>query len=160
MELVLYIGVSTLVLGLLSFSIMYFVNSRIKTQALTTVNQDLVRVLETVTQYVRDSDGVTTPTPGNTSGSLELVMTDAGQDPTIISVSDDAVWITEGANDPVRLTTTSVTIDGLNFYNVARVDTPDIINVTATFSHINPDGRQEYDAHATATTSVSTLEYD
>lgn len=76
------------------------------------------------------------------SGTLALGMTEAGDSPTIFTLINGDVFMTEGIGSPVQLNTNTVTVDKLRFHQITSPKTPDQIMFDAAFSNAEQDIEQ------------------
>ncbi len=148
-ELLLYIALVSAMLLVISTFLAMLLQSRIKNETIAEVEQQGVQVMQIITQTARNAEDITSPTVGNSGSSLTLDVVDAGDDPTIFDLSGGAVRITEGVGSAVDLTNSHITVSGLNFYNLSRSETPGTVRIQFTITHVNPEGRNEYDYNKT-----------
>ncbi len=118
-ELLLYVAI----VGAIIFSVAGFLSllmqSRVKNQTIAEVEQQGVVVMQTITQAGRNATSVNFTNAFDISGGV----------------------IRENT---VALTNSRVVASGLTFQNLSRVGTPGTIRVQFTLTHINPEGRNEY----------------
>lgn len=136
-ELLLYIALSAMVLLVTSMFLISVLEGRVKNQTIATVDQEGNRAMTIITQTIRNSSSINSPTIGTDSATLSLNTGIVGKDPTIFDLSSGAIRMTEGANTPVNLTSNLVIISNLNFRNLSRPSTPGNIDVTFNVEHIH-----------------------
>lgn len=154
-ELLLYISLVAILLIGLSMFLSVLLESRVKNQTIAEVEQQGAQVVQLITQTVRNSEGITSPTQGNSAGSLTLDVVTTANDPTVFDLSADVIRITEGAGSAISLTSPRVTASGLTFNNLSRDSTPGVVRIQFTLSHVNPEGRNEYNYIKTFYASAS-----
>ncbi len=137
-ELLLYIAVASIIVFTTASLLRFTLESRIKNQTIAEVEQQGSQVMQLITQNVRNGTAINSPTIGASSVSLSV-------DTTVFDLSSGAIRIKEGAGAVVNLTSSKVTVSSLNFQNLSRVGTPNIIRVSFTATYINNSGRNEYD---------------
>lgn len=153
-ELLLYFSiVGTLLLVLTTFFGMS-VESRIKAQSISEVDQQGAYAMDQITQSIRNATSITTPIAGITSSSLALVVPFAAASPTTFSLTGTTLQITEAALNSVALTNSNVQVTALSFTNLTRAGTPGIVQVSITLKRVNSSGRNEYDYQKTFTSSA------
>jgi prepilin-type N-terminal cleavage/methylation domain-containing protein len=143
-EILLYISITAILLLAVSAFLTVLLQTRVESEVRTEVDQQAQHLLQTMGLAIRNAEGISSPTPGVTGGSLTLDAYDAAADPTVFDLSSGKVRITEGAGSPVDLTSTRVSITSLTFENVTRTDTPGSIRITFTISYNSGSNRQEF----------------
>lgn len=154
-ELLLYVSI---VGSLLTAVVMFFattVDSRVKNQSISEVNQQGTAALEYVASTIRDATSITAPAMGTSAASLTLVVASGSLSPTIFDLSGTTLQVKEGAAAAVPLTNNKVQISGLTFKNLSRASTPGVVQVSFTLSRVNAGNRNEYDYQKTFTTSAA-----
>lgn len=144
-ELLLYISIVGAVILSISGFLFLLMQSRVKNQTISEVEQQGIQVMQLVTQTGRNAEAITSPAVGTGSASLTLDVITAVSDPTIFDLSGNAIRIKEGTGSAIPLTNSTVTASGLTFQNLSRAGTPGTIRIQFTLTHINPSGRNEYD---------------
>ena len=154
-ELLLYVSI---VGGLLMAISMFFattLESRVKNQSISEVNQQGSAVMEYITKTIRNSDSITTPAAGASAASLTLAVPTGSLSPTIFDLNGTAFQVKEGAAAAIPLTNNKVQISSLSFKNLTRSGTPGIIQVSFIVSRTNTSNRNEYDYQRTFTSSAA-----
>lgn len=154
-ELLLYVSIVSIMILTVSAFLPLFMQSRVKNQTISDVEQQGTALMQIITQTTRNAQSITSPTTGTSASSATFDVVTAGVDPTIFDLSGGAIRITEGAGSPVSLTNSRVTASGLTFQNLSRTSTPGIIRVQFTLTGVNPEGRQEYNYSKTFYGSAS-----
>lgn len=143
-ELLLYMSITaTIILSIAGFFPL-LMQSRVKNQTIAEVEQQGMQVMQFVTRTIRNAEGITTPIIGNSGSGATIDVVTASLDPAVFDLTGGVIRVTEGSGSAIQLTNTRVTASGLTFHNVSRTDTPGILKIQFTLSHINPEGRQEY----------------
>ncbi|MEK6714124.1 MAG: type II secretion system protein [Nitrospirota bacterium] len=129
-ELLLYVSI----VGAIIFSVAGFLSllmqSRVKNQAISEVEQQGVQVMQLVTQTGRNATNINFSSVFDLSGG------------TI-------------RQNTIALTNSRVVASNLTFQNLSRTGTPGTIRVQFTLTHINPEGRNEYNYSKTFYGSAS-----
>lgn len=154
-ELLLYVGIAAVILLVSTLFLQTLLESRVKNQTIAEVEQQGLLVMQIITQAVRNADTINSPTTGNSASSLSVNTYTAGLNPTLFDLSSGAIRIKEGAGSTIVLTNSRVTASSLNFQNLSRSSTPGIVRISFTLTHINPEGRQEYNFSKTFYASAS-----
>ncbi len=142
-ELLLYIGLLSFMLLSISVFLATLLQSRVKYQTMSEIEQQGAQVMQMITQSVRNATTISTPVAGASGSSLSLAVS-APNNPTIFDVSGGVLRITEGAGSPVALTNSRVTASGVTFYNLSRTGTPGIVRIEFTLTHVNSAGLNEF----------------
>ena len=153
-ELLMYVVIISALLTSITFFFGLTIEARVKNQTIAEVNDQGASTMDYITQTIRNADSITTPTAGNNSSSLTLVVPTGSLSPTIFNLSGTTLQVKEGAANAVALTSNDVQVSSLTFRNLTRSGTPGHVQVSFTLSHINPSGRNEYDYQKTFTSSA------
>ena len=154
-ELLLYVGIASIMLLVTSLFLLTLLQSRVTNQTIAEVEQQGLHVMQLITQTVRNAEAITLPTIGAIASSLTLDVIAIASDPTIFDLSSGAIRIKEGAGAVIPLTNSRVTASALTFQNLSRANTPGIISIQFTLTHVNPEGRNEYNFTKTFTGSAA-----
>lgn len=144
-ELLLSIAVTGSILLLISLLLSTLVTARIKNETIAEVEQQGIQALQLMTQTLRNAESITTPTAGNTATALAIAVFAPANSPTVFDLATNALRSKEGAAAAENLTSSRVVASGLNFQNLSRADTPGVVRIEFTLTHVNPEGRNEYD---------------
>src|SRR3989338_9592365 len=137
-ELLLYIAIASIIVFTTASLLRFTLESRVKNQTIAEVEQEGIQVMQLITQTIRNGTAVNSPTIGNSAVSLSV-------DTTVFDLSGGSIRIKEGAGAAVNLTSSKITVSSLNFQNLSRVSTPNIVRVSFTVTYTNSSGRNEYD---------------
>lgn len=143
-ELLLYVSILGVMILSVSAFLPLFMESRVKNQTISEVEQQGVQVMQAATQTVRNATTINTPTQGLSSASLSVNVADSAKNPTMFDLSSGVIRMKEGGGSPVSLTNSRVVVSNLSFQNLSGTDTPGTVRVQFTITHVNPEGRQEY----------------
>ena len=143
-ELLLYVAVSSAILLIASLFLQILLESRVKNQTIAEVEQQGLQVMQLITQTARNAEAITSPSQSANDQSLTLDVITAANDPTVFDLADGAIRIKEGAGAVIPLTNSRVTASALTFQNLSRANTSGIIRIQFTLTHVNPEGRNEY----------------
>ncbi|MFQ5492588.1 MAG: type II secretion system protein J [Candidatus Dojkabacteria bacterium] len=144
-EIILYVGLVSMLLVVVAGFLTSVLQSRERSETVSEVDSQGVKVMQDIIQTVRNAQAINSPTQGNSAATLSLDVVDGGADPTVYDLSGGALTITEGGGAVVDLTSGRVTASGLVFENLTRPGTDGIVRIEFTLTHVNPEGRFEYD---------------
>lgn len=153
-ELILYIGISSFILLAITLFATLMVQGRIKSEVINEVEQQGYQTMQIITQAIRNAQNISSPTSGSAQ-ILSLNMSDGSVDPTQFTLQNGKIYIQEASNQAINLTNNQVEAGSLNFTNLSRQNTPGIIHIEFTLSHINPEGKNEYSFQKTFKSSAS-----
>lgn len=145
-ELLLYISMASIIVFTTASLLRFTLESRVKNQTIATVEQEGVEVLQLISQTIRNGTAINSPTIGTSGTSLSVNVLTGASSPTVFDLSSGAIRIKEGAGVAVNLTSSKVTVSGLNFQNLSGTGTPNTIRVSFTVTYINTSARDEYSA--------------
>ena len=131
LELLLYIGLASTILLVISGFFVVTLQSRVKNQTIAEVEQQGARVMQIITQKIHNATTLTSPAQGVSSSSLNL-----NSGGIIFDLATNTIRIDEGT--PVNLTSNKVLATDLSFYNLSYTDTPGIIRIQFTLTYDNP----------------------
>lgn len=155
-ELLLYVGIASSILLVSTIFLQTLLESRVKNQTMAEVEQQGLQVMQIMTQTIRNAENITLPTIGTNDTSLILDVVNVADDPTVFDLAGDTIQITEGdSKKPVSLVNSRVIASSLRFQNLSRKETPGVIAISFVLTHVNPEGRQEYDFSKTFYASAS-----
>src|SRR4030042_2610598 len=100
-ELLLYVSIIGAVILSMAGFLSLLMQSRVKNQTISEVEQQGVQVMQIITQTSRNAASLNSPTQGQTASSLSL-------DATVFDLSSGTIRITEGGS-PISLTNSRVT---------------------------------------------------
>lgn len=154
-EVLLYMAIlSIVVLALSSFTVLSY-TSRVKANVIAEVEQQGSQTMSLISYNIRNAASIISPVSGVSDSSLTLTEYIGSNSPTIFSQLGNAMNITEGANAAIDITSNRVVISGLLFQNLSRPNTPGVIKISFTLTHINPSNRGEYIYSKTFTSTIS-----
>jgi Tfp pilus assembly protein PilW len=144
-EAVLYVGISSLVIFMISFFLIFLLQTNIKNQTVAEIDSQGLFVMRLINQTIRNSAGVNSPIPGENNSVLSLEMSDSLKNPTIFFEESGVLYIKEGTGENIALTNSLVFLSELSFENYSATSLKDSINFSFILSRINNSGRNEYD---------------
>ena len=119
-ELLLYIGLSTTLIALMSQIFLATLGVRIESQSTTNVQQDARFILSRIAYDARRASSITTPSSGQTGSLLTFVINDQGVDETYTySVQGNDLVLSVGADVDV-LNSNGVAIESLAFQRIGE----------------------------------------
>jgi len=154
-EILLYTSVAAVVLTSASVFLFVVLQTRVKHQVISEVEQQGVQVMQVITQTARNATVLTAPAAGASAASLTLQVPNGTLSPTIFTLSSGAIRITEGAAPAEVLTNTRVVASNLRFTNLSHPGTPGSFRVEFTLAAASNSSRSEYTYAQTFTTAAS-----
>jgi len=154
-EVLLYLAISSIILGIISFFVFMMLETRVKNQTILEVEQQGLFVMQTISRTIRNAESINSPSVGASADSLSLSVFDALDNPTIFDVAGGSIRVKEGVAVPIALTSPRVVINNLTFYNLSRPGTPGVIRIMLNLRSYNPNGKNEYEFVKIFTASAS-----
>jgi len=145
-DILLYIGLASFLLTGTSAAFSELLSARIKTESISEVQTQGQHIMQLILQTIRNAESITSPTAGNSAAAL-TIETDAGT--TMFDVSSNIFRITEDLNPPEAITSSRIIPSNISFTNLTRTEAPGTIRVSFILSHVNFEGRNEYDVSET-----------
>lgn len=135
-ELILYLGITTIILsGISAFTILSMQSLAKGKIADNTLSQgDFAMSL--ILQRIRNSNGVNLPSAGANSASLIITSPTPSLNPTAFSLVAGQIIMQEGSAEAVALTPESVQITSLSFENLGQSPANASIRVTFTIQNL------------------------
>ena len=157
MEILVYIGIFTIVMTYIIGFSLEIVRNRIKNEAMQAVEENARFALGRMVQELKEASSVNTGASvfGVHPGVLTLVMPQAWKNPTVYDVVGGKLRLTYGTNDPVFVTSENLNVKKLKFYNYSVPGYPQNIKIDLTLEYINPEHSAEYSAETSMTTTVT-----
>lgn len=151
-EVLLYVAlISIFTLVLASFwGSVNEINARNK--AMSAVNTEAAFILNTISRSIRTASAINTPTAGNSSSTLSLVKS---ANPTVFSINNGVLFIQEGANPTVQLSSNQVYVNSLSFTNVTNTGTAGAVRIQLELAYVNESGKTVLDYSQTIYDTVS-----
>jgi len=144
-ELLLYVAILGSLLLTVSMFFATTVESRVKNQSISEVDQQGTLAMDYILQTIRNADTITLPAAGGSAASLTLAVPTSALSPTVFDLNGTALQVKEGTGAAVALTSSKVQISSLSFKNLTRSGTPGLVQVSFTITRTNLIGRNEYD---------------
>lgn len=144
-ELILYVSICSILLLTISSFLSFLLGARVRSQAITEVNQQGFQVMSLITQTIRNGRSIQVPSIGTSSSTLSITTGNALLNPTIFNLSSTTLQIKEGSKTAVPLINSRVRLSDLTFQNVSSASsTEKIIRISYTIDYVNQGGRSEY----------------
>ena len=156
LESMLYIAIAAVVVMASTFFFFFLLESRIKNQTISEVEQQGAKVMRLMTQTLRNASAINLPGEGTHGTTLSLGTYSGTTTPTVFTVSSGVIRVQEASGTVVALTNSRISASDLSFHNVSRPGTPGIVRIEFTLTHINNTGRSEY-AYSKTFVSSATL---
>lgn len=143
--MILYVSICSVLLLSLSTMFSYLLESRVRSQAVTEVNQQGFFTMHLITSTIRNGRSIDLPTMGSSSGTLSVTVQSPVLSPTVFNVSSSTIFIREAGGVSIPLTSSRISVSSLLFENISSASSTDrIIRVRYTLSYRSGSPRQEY----------------
>jgi len=152
-ELLLYLGLSSVLIIVISGFLSMLLQARIKNQAIGEVEQQGLQVMQIMTQAIRNASAINFPTQGVSTSSLSLDTSVSTTTPMSFNLSSGGIRITEGTGGAVALTNSRIVASNLIFSNLSYPTTHGIIRIQFTLTYKNPSNISEFNFQKTFITS-------
>ena len=155
-EMVLYVSVCSIILLSLSTFLTFLLGARVRSQAITEVNQQGFQVMYQLTQTIRNGRSIQVPSIGTSSSTLSITTANPILNPTIFTVSSSTFTIKEGSTASIPLTNSRVRVSNLTFDNVSSLSSTDrVIRISFIIDYVNTSNKTEYSYTKTFTGSAT-----
>ncbi len=131
-EFLLYTALSVIMVSLIGSIGITVLSSKVQVRAQEELYYNSMFVLNFIESKVAQAESIVAPGVETSSTELQLRMSDPEIDPTILTFTDGALWITEGSGDPERILGSATNISDHTFTNVTTSDVRDTVRVEFT----------------------------
>jgi type II secretory pathway pseudopilin PulG len=135
-ETLIYVAIFSLFIGTLISFLNVMTTSRLNNQIVLEVSNQGDQIIRTIVRSIENADAINIPIISNTSSILSLATSDSLTNPTIFSLIGGIIYIKEGTGPQVALTNNNVTVNNLNFSNLALPSTSGSIQIRMTMTSI------------------------
>jgi hypothetical protein len=136
-ELVVYMGLMSIVLLLLLNIFVATLNTKLETESTSAVNQDTRYILSKLIYEINNADSVASPVLGASGTTLRIVKSGVS---STYQLTGDNFTITTGSTT-LNLNGTDTSVSAINFKNIGNVSGKATVQVTYTVtSRITVDG--------------------
>ncbi len=139
MEVLIAVGIFAITGGMMASILLISAQSNQHNTASSEVTSQLNFVMQTVGRLVRESSNIEIDSNSSTS-TLKLRMSDPTKDPTILTVSNQAITLQEGTSSASLITNDKVVVDSLSFTRQSQYPGHDTVSVDLgmSFNTANP----------------------
>lgn len=138
-EIVLYIGLASLVFLSISSLFSTLLQSNLKSRAISEAESNAVQIIQQITQTVRNATGINSPGTGSSAPALSVSVPTGSLSPTVFDLSAGTIRMQEGVNPISNLSSNVVTVSALSFKNLSG----NSVQFSFIISRNNPEGRAE-----------------
>lgn len=131
-ETLLYIVVLGICLTAMSSFIDMINAAKAKNRLVLSIERQGENINEIISESIRNSSGINTPSANSTSNSLSLAFSDGNKNPTVFSLTNGIIYIKEGVGSAIPLSSNLLVAENLSFKNISRINTPGNINASFT----------------------------
>jgi len=160
-EVLVYIGVFSLIMVIVISFVFWFVRSNTKAKVMREVLDSSKKVMELIIQEIKESEYIYLPTTSATQLSLKTKKYPAlGEEFSYIDfyLCDSRICMKKESQDPIYLTPESIEVNNLVFTQIMSGDYLSIrINLGVNYNNIN--NRPEYEASVDLTSATSSRSY-
>lgn len=153
-EIIIYLGILAVATGFLVNILSLATRVQNRELATTEVTQQLDVVLQNIQRYVRESSLIEM-TAGQATSTITLRTASSTTDPTLIYSDGAAIYLKQGTDSPVALTTNKVNIGN---FSVTKFENPGghaTLQVDLTLNYATSSGAQFTDVSRTLKTAIA-----
>ena len=148
-EMLIYITIFSIMIGAVVGLAVMTSAQKINSQVTADINYQGEAAMALITQTVHQANSITTPTAGNSNGSLSLVMASASVNPTVFSSYNDGtttrLQVNEGSPAVQNnLTNAHAVVSGLTFTNKSLAATKGSVLISFVLTYKTTSARQEF----------------
>ena len=132
LETLLYISVFSVVVFLIIGVYGLVVESKVRQRTVSEVNAEGGRIMQMITQTVRNSTSINSPLPANNSSVLSVYGLVTANNPTLYYLVGNDMVIKEGSAASIILNSNRVKISNLKFTNLSESGTHGTVKIEFT----------------------------
>ena len=160
-EVLVYVGVFSLIMVIVTSFVFWFIRSNTKAKVMREVLDSSKKVMELITQEIKESEYIYLPTTSATQLSLKTKKYPApGEEFSYLDfyLCDSRVCMKKESQDPIYLTPENIEVNNLVFTQVKTGNYLSIrINLGVNYNNISD--RPEYEASIDLTSTASSRSY-
>jgi type II secretory pathway pseudopilin PulG len=143
-EILLYIAVFPVIL-LSAVGLFYAVTqSLIKTTVIQEVEQQGILIVDQISKSIQSAESINLPAPLNPSDTLQITTGSPSNDSIIYETFDEDLVVNYNGESPIALHNQKVSINNLEFVNLATDESPSSIQYSFTLSYNSESTSTEY----------------
>lgn len=165
-EVLIYISVLTLIVSVTISFFLWISKSSNKTKAARETLDNARRVMEIMTNEVRESNGIYSPTSAfgitNSQLSLETVKylpEDESASYIDFFICEQRLCLKKEGQDPIALTSDMVEIEDFKIYQIATTSTIPSIQINLKVKYKSPSSKPEHQFSINTTSTISLRSY-
>lgn len=144
-ELIFYIALFSVFFVSLFLVLNIFYENKNKNSVTIEVEQQGLFISQVISQEIRNSQSIISPTIGDNSSSLSLQSFDVLRSPIVFYLDSGAVILSENGSVIDNLNSNRIIVSNLNFVNNSIVDNIQGISFSFTVSYKNNSGKKQYE---------------
>lgn len=144
-ELIFYIALFSVFFVSLFLVLNIFYENKNKNSVTIEVEQQGLLISQVISQEIRNSQSIISPTIGDNSSSLSLQSFDVSRSPIVFYLDSGAVILSENGSVIDNLNSNRIIVSNLNFVNNSIVDNIQGISFSFTVSYKNNSGKKQYE---------------
>lgn len=145
LEFLLYAGIVAITLIVATAIAVNILLGKAKSTVIEEVNQNARFALEKITQTIRNSQAINSPTIGASSSTLSLQTNVTSTNPTIFDLLNNTLRLKESTGAAASTTSDEVKVTTLTFTNISATTTaPGTVRIIMTIEADNAGNLQEY----------------
>ncbi len=141
MEVTIYIGILGVVGGLFTGILLSITKTQVNEFSQNELSGQLNFSMQTIQQLVENSSLIDNDL-GVPSSTLSLEMPAVSQDPTLIYIKDNQIFLQRGSSAPQAITNNHVSADSLRFNRISQPGAKDLVQIDIALSQMQPSSGQ------------------
>lgn len=144
-ELIFYIALFSVFFVSLFLVLNIFYENKNKNSVTIEVEQQGLLISQVISQEIRNSQSIISPTIGDNSSSLSLQSFDVSRSPIVFYLDSGTLILSENGSVIDNLNSNRIIVSNLNFVNNSIVDNIQGISFSFTVSYKNNSGKKQYE---------------
>ena len=136
-ETLLYIGITAILVSSIILLTQVILNTSVRVKTSITLEENLQLAMIQIVGKIQKASSISAPASGTASG-LTLGMVSEPENPTIFSLSNGTIMMTEGAGQALPITSNEIEITNLSFTRLDAVSAAVQMQITGQLRNVSP----------------------
>ena len=136
-ETLIYVGITAILVSSIVLLTQVILNTSVRVKTSITLEENLQFAMVQIVGKIQKAANISAPISG-TANSLTLGMTSAPENPTVFSLSNGAIMMTEGSGQALPVTSNEIEITNLSFTRLDAMSAAVQMQITGQLRNVSP----------------------